>query len=153
MRHRAHLTLFAFLLLALAAPACSPPSADDLVAEVIATRNRYEVALSSWIDRDAGTPNASLYLDVDVVKNTEDNLTSLTVLVEQLDADNNVLDSQRVAIDVSDMDTRGLSRSYGLEVRPMAPGVEGIRLLVEPNPPADTWDEFPELDRVRPRGR
>jgi hypothetical protein len=150
MRHRALLTA---LLIAAAAVACSAPSAEDLVAEVLATRNEYDVALSSWIDRNAGTPQASLYLDVNVVKNTEENLTHLTVLVEQLDADNNVLDSQRVAIDVSDLDTRGLSRSYGLEVSPLAAGVEGVRLIVEPNPPADVWDEFPELERVRPRGR
>jgi hypothetical protein len=150
MRHRALLTA---LLLTATAAACAAPSAEDLVAQVIATRNDYQVALKSWIDRDAGTPNASLYLDVDVVKNTEENLTRLTVLVQQLDADGNVLDSQRVPIDVSDLDTRGLSKSYGIEVRPMAPGVEGVTLQVEPNPPADTWDQFPELDRVRPRGR
>jgi hypothetical protein len=148
MRHRVLITL----LLIAATAACAAPSADDLVAQVIATRNEYEVALSSWIDRDAGTPQASLYLDVNVVKNTEENLTRLTVLVEQLDADNEVLASQRVPIDVSDMDTRGLSRSYGIEVRPMAAGVEGVRLVVEPNPPREVWDEFPELDRVRPRG-
>jgi len=150
MRHRALLTA---LLLAATAAACGAPSAEDLVAQVIATRNDYQVALSSWIDRDAGTPNASLYLDVNVVKNTEENLTHLTVLVQQLDADGNVLDSQRVPIDVSDLDTRGLSKSYGIDVRPMAPGVEGVTLQVEPNPPADVWNQFPELDRVRPRGR
>jgi len=150
MRHRALLTA---LLLAATAAACGAPSAEDLVAQVIATRNDYQVALSSWIDRDAGTPNASLYLDVNVVKNTEENLTHLTVLVQQLDADGNVLDSQRVPIDVSDLDTRGLSKSYGIDVRPMAPGVEGVTLQIEPNPPADAWNEFPELDRVRPRGR
>jgi hypothetical protein len=120
---------------------------------VLATRNEYEVQLSSWIERDAGMPNASLYLDVNVVKNTEESLTRLTVLVEQLDANDNVLASQRVPIDVSDMDTRGLSRTYGVEVRPAAPGVEGVRLVVEPSPPAETWADFPELDRVRPRGR
>ena len=149
MRTRALLTA---LLLALTAVACSAPSAEDLVAEVIATRNRFDVSLSSWIDRDTDTATPSLYLDVAVVKNTEDSLTRLTVLVEQLDANNQVLASQRVPIDVSDMDTRGLSKNYGLEVRPMAPGVEGVRLRIEPNPDPEVWSEFPELDRVRPRG-
>jgi hypothetical protein len=51
------------------------------------------------------------------------------------------------------MDLRGLSKTYGLEVRPMAPAVEGVRLVIEPNPATETWGEFPELDRVRPRGR
>ncbi len=150
MRIRA---LFATLLIAATTVACSPPSADDLVGEVIATRNEFDVSLSSWIDRDADTPQPYLYLDVAVVKNTEERLNHLTVLVEQLDGANNVLASSRVPIDISDMDVRGLSKSYGLEVRPMAPAVEGVRLLVEPNPAAETWDEFPELDRVRPRGR
>jgi hypothetical protein len=27
-----------------------------------------------------------------------------------------------------------------------------VRVIVEPNPPRETWSEFPELDRVRPRG-
>ena len=150
MRTRALLTA---LLVAATAIACSPPSAEDLVAEVIATRNQFEVSLSSWIDRDAETSQPWLYLDVAVVKNTEAQLTRLTVLVEQLDANNAVLASQRVPIDVSDMDMRGLSKTYGVEVRPMAPAVEGVRLVIEPNPPEEVWSEFPELDRVRPRGR
>ena len=150
MRTRALLTA---LLVAATALACSPPSAEDLVADVIATRNQFEVSLSSWIDRDAETPQPWLYLDVAVVKNTEAQLTRLTVLVEQLDANNAVLASQRVPIDVSDMDVRGLSKTYGLEVRPMAAAVEGVRLVIEPNPAPETWGEFPELDRVRPRGR
>lgn len=150
MRTRALLTA---LLVAATAIACSPPSAEDLVAEVIATRNQFEVSLSSWIDRDAETSQPWLYLDVAVVKNTEAQLTRLTVLVEQLDANNAVLASQRVPVDVSDMDVRGLSKTYGLEVRPMAPAVEGVRLVIERNPGPDTWSEFPELDRVRPRGR
>jgi hypothetical protein len=133
--------------------ACSAPSAEDLVAGVIATRNNFEVNLSSWIDRDADTPQPWLYLDVAVLKNTEDNLTRLTVLVKQLDVDGTVIAEQRVAIDVSDMDMRGLSKNYGLEVRPMAAGVEGVTLVLEPNPPPDVWDQFPELDRVRPRGQ
>ena len=145
--------LVAALLVTAGAVACSPPSAEDLVADVIATRNQFEVSLSSWIDRDADTAQPWLYLDVAVVKNTEEQLSRLTVLVEQLDADNEVLSSQRVPIDVSDMDVRGLSKTYGVEVRPMSPGVEGVRLVIEPNPPEDTWDQFPELDRVRPRGR
>jgi len=145
--------LVAALLVTAAAVACSPPSAEDLVADVIATRNQFEVSLSSWIDRDADTAQPWLYLDVAVVKNTEERLSRLTVLVEQLDADNEVLSSQRVPIDVSDMDVRGLSKTYGVEVRPMSPGVEGVRLVIEPNPSEDVWDEFPELDRVRPRGR
>jgi len=140
------------VLVGITAVACSAPTADDLVAEIIATRNRFEVSLGSWVDRNAGTPQASLYLDVSVLKNTEDNLTSLTVLVEQLDANNTVLASQRVPIDVSNMDTRGLSKKYGVNVSPMAPGVEGIRLVIETNPEPEVWDQFPELDRVRPRG-
>ncbi len=144
---------FTALLLAATAIACSPPTAEDLVAEVIAVRNNFEVSLASWIDRDTDTPAPYLYLSVGVVKNTEDSLTRLTVLVEQLDADGNVLDTQRVPINVSDMDMRGLSKTYAVEVRPLAPGVEGVRLIVEPAPAADTWGEFPELDRVRPRGQ
>lgn len=149
MRRRA---LVAVLLLA-AVAACSPPSAEDLVAEVIRTRNNFEVSLASWIDRDTDTAQPWLYLDVVVLKDTEDNLTRLTVLVKQLDEAGAVLAEQRVAIDVSNMDMRGLSKNYGLELRPLAAGVEGVTLAIEPNPPREVWDQFPELDRVRPRGQ
>jgi len=104
MRTRATLTA---LLIAVVAVACSPPSAEDLVMNVIRTRNNFEVRLTSWLDRGAETTQPYLYLDVEVLKNTEDSLTRLTVLVEQLDASENVLSSQRVPIDVSDMDVRG----------------------------------------------
>ena len=150
MRTRA---TFMALLLATLPLAWSPPSAENLVGEIVAVRNQFEVNLSSWIDRDADTSQPWLYLDVAVVKNTEEQLTALTVLVEQLDPDLQVLAAQRVPIDVSDMDVRGLSKTYGLEVRPMAPGVDGIRLIIERDPPMDAWSEFPELDRVRPRGQ
>ena len=149
MRRRALVTA---LLLA-AVVACSPPSAEDLVAEVIRTRNNFEVSLASWIDRDTDTAQPWLYLDVVVLKDTEDNLTRLTVLVKQLDEAGAVLAEQRVAIDVSNMDMRGLSKNYGLELRPLAAGVEGVTLAIEPNPAREVWDEFPELDRVRPRGQ
>ena len=149
MRRRALVTV---LLLA-AVAACSPPSAEDLVAEVIRTRNNFEVSLASWIDRDTDTAQPWLYLDVVVLKDTEDNLTRLTVLVKQLDEAGAVLAEQRVAIDVSNIDMRGLSKNYGLELRPMAAGVEGVTLAIEPNPAREVWDEFPELDRVRPRGQ
>ncbi len=149
MRRRALVTV---LLLA-AVAACSPPSAEDLVAEVIRTRNNFEVSLASWIDRDTDTAQPWLYLDVVVLKDTEDNLTRLTVLVKQLDEAGAVLAEQRVAIDVSNIDMRGLSKNYGLELRPMAAGVEGVTLAIEPNPAREVWDQFPELDRVRPRGQ
>ncbi len=150
MRTRA---AFIALLLAATTIACSPPSAEDLVMQVIVERNNFEANLSSWIDRDTDTAAPYLYLSVDVVKNTEANLTRLTVLVQQIDADGNVLDTQRVPIDVSDMDMRGLSKKYSLDVRPLAAGIEGVTLIIEPNPERDTWGEFPELDRVRPRGQ
>ncbi len=149
MRSRALVTA----LLVAAVVACSPPSAEDLVAGVITTRNNFEVNLASWIDRDVDTPQPWLYLDVAVVKNTEDTLARLTVLVNQLDVDGTVVAEQRVTIDVSDMEMRGVSKNYGLEVRPMVAGVEGVTLVIEPNPARETWDQFPDLDRVRPRGQ
>ncbi len=148
---RSHAVVTALLLASVVA--CSAPSAEDLVAGVIATRNNFEVNLTSWIDRDADTPQPWLYLDVAVVKNTEDDLTRLTVLVQQLDVAGTVLAEQRVAINVSDLGMRGVSKNYGLEVRPMAAGVEGVTLVIESNPPREVWDQFPELDRVRPRGQ
>ena len=133
-------------LLAAATLACAPPSAEELVRNVFQLRNNYDANLTSWILR----PDGSLYLDVLVVNNNETTLPALTVMVEQLDVDNNVLRAERVAIDVSAL-TAGLGQGIGVTVPNAIPEVEGVRLLVEGNPPRDVWAEFKELDGVRPR--
>lgn len=141
----------ALALAALFAVACGPPSAEELVNEILRVRNEFEVRLTSWIVREEGTPNAHLYLDVTVLKNTADPLDYLTVMVEQQDELGNVLSEQRVSFEVASLE-RGLSQTTGVEVRPAQPGVEGVRLYIEPSPPREAWDEFRELARVRPRG-
>ncbi len=140
---------FAAVLLAAAAlapTACAPPSAEELVRDVMQVRNNYDAKLQSWIQREDGT----LYLDVLVVNNNETSLRTLTVMVEQLDADNNVLSARRVPIDVAEL-TAGLGQSVGVTVPAAAAMVEGVRLYVEPAPPREAWAEFPEFDAVRPR--
>lgn len=140
------------LLLALTATgvACSPPSADDLVQQVIGQRNNYEAVLSSWINQEEPAP-PHLYLEVNVVNNNQDvTLKTLTVLVEQLDVDGKLLSSQRVAIDVAAL-TPGIAQSIGVQVSPVAPGVDGCRVTVERQPDREDWSKFPELDAVRPR--
>lgn len=130
--------------------ACGPPTAQDQVREVMELRNQYDLRLGSWVVRDQEGRAPHLYLDVSVVQNTEQGLATLTVMVEQLDEDNELLRRDRVVLDTRDL-TMNLSRSVGVEVRPAHPQVEGVRLYVEPNPPEDVWDEFPEFERVRPR--
>lgn len=140
---------FAALLLVTVAffpTACSAPSAEDLVHDVMAVRNNYDARLQSWIQRDDGT----LYLDVLVVNNNDTSLATLTVMVEQLDADNNVLDARRVPMDVAEL-TPGLGQSVGVTVPAAAEVVEGVRLFIERDPPREAWPEFPEFDAVRPR--
>lgn len=129
--------------------ACSPPSGDELVQQVIEQRNRYEARLNSWIVRE-DAPEPYLYLEVNVLNNSQEALQTLTVMVEQLDADSELLRRDRVSIDVADL-TPGLGESQGVEVRPAHPEVEGIRLYVEADPPQEAWREFPEFERVRPR--
>jgi len=137
----------AALVLAFVAPACSPPSAEDLVRAVAEQRNNYSATLQSWTQREDG----SLYLDVLVVNNNaESSLRTLTVMVEQLDADNNVLGSSRGVLDVVSL-TPGLGQPVGLTLAGAAAQVEGIRLFVEPLPAEDDWPDFPEFDAVRPR--
>lgn len=137
--------------MALLAIACGPPSAEDLVNEVLRKRNEFDVRLTSWIVRNEGTAEAHIYLDVVVLKPAEAaDVNTLTVLVEQVDAGGSVLHSQRVPLDVRNIDA-GFSQNVSREVRPVAPGVEGISLRVESSPPREAWAEFPELDRVRPR--
>jgi len=139
--------VLAALVLALVAPACSPPSAEDLVRGVAEQRNNYTATLQSWTQREDG----SLYLDVLVVNNNiEGSLRTLTVMVEQLDADNNVLGSSREVLNVVTL-TAGLGQPVGVTLAGAAAQVEGIRLFVEPRPSAEDWPEFPEFDAVRPR--
>ena len=85
-----------------------------------------------------------------VNNNVEESLRTLTVIVEQLDIDDKILDSRRHVLDVAEM-TAGIGQSVGVQVRPAFSAVEGIRLLVEPRPEREDWPEFPELDAVRPR--
>ncbi|MFQ5743053.1 MAG: hypothetical protein ACE5HV_05620 [Acidobacteriota bacterium] len=139
------------LLGALTILACAPPTAEDLVAGILATRNQFEVRLNSWVEREDGGAQPYLYLDVLVVKNTQAPLGTLTVMAEQLDAEGNTLARQRLALDVSGLES-SLSQSLTLEVRPAIEGVDGLRLYIEPSPPRSDWDQFPELEQVRPRG-
>lgn len=134
------------LLLVVLGTACSPPSADDLVRQVLEQRRNYDATLNSWILR----PDGSAYLDIQVVNNNESALGTLTVLVEQLDVDNNTLASSRVGIDVAAL-SAGLGQGLGVSVANAIPEVEGIRVSVEANPPRESWGEFKELDGVRPR--
>lgn len=138
----------AILLLAVIA-GCSAPTAQEMVGEVIDQRNNYEAQASSWIIRDQPTPH--VYLDVMVINNNEAvALKTLTVMVEQLDADGNVLNAQRVPIDTAQL-TPGIGQGVGVQVTPVAEGVEGVRLYIERAPAEETWPEFPEFNAVRPR--
>ena len=143
--------MFALVFVALLAVGCSPPTAEDLVNEVLLVRTEHEVELTSWVPRDEGGADPHLYVDVTIITSTDESLHYLTVMVEQQDAIGNKLSETRVSLDVYDIE-RGYPQNVGVAVRPLMPGVEGVRLYLEPNPPQEAWDEFPELDAVRPRG-
>ncbi len=137
----------AALALALVAPACSPPSADDLVRDVVQQRNNYTADLQSWTQYEDG----SLYLDVLVVNNNaESALRTLTVMVEQYDADENVIGSSREVIQVATL-TAGLGQPVGVTLAGAAAQVEGVFVFIERSPGEDDWPDFPEFDAVRPR--
>lgn len=135
---------------ALLALACAPPTADELVEEVMVTRLSYDVQAKSWIIRDGSNP-PEIYIEALVINNNQEaTLRTLTVKVDQLDADGELLSSQRVPIDVVAL-TPGIGQTLGVVASPAHPDVDGITLLVEPRPDADVWAEFPEFDAVRPR--
>lgn len=139
------------LALTVALPvACSPPTAEELVQERIRARTDFTVELSSWVDRTDAQGQPYLYLDLRVIKDRDNPLAELTVMVEQLDEQQNVLSEQRITVDVADL-TRGLAKSLSAEVQPIAEDVMGVRVYVEPDPPREAWDQFPEFDEVRPR--
>ena len=94
------------------------------------------------------TPGApsSLYLDVLILNNSDKSLRTLTLLVEQLDANDQLLASQRVAAEVTAL-TPGISQTVGVELGPAHSSVEGIRLILELDPGPEIWDQFPEFNR------
>ncbi|HJO05300.1 MAG TPA: hypothetical protein QGG47_15145 [Acidobacteriota bacterium] len=142
MRH-----LLIIVAIAFATTACSPPSGEELVQEVMQQRNKYDATPQSWIVR----PDSSIYIEVLVVNNNlEGGLRTLTVLVEQIAADDSVIRSERVPMDVASL-TAGLGNNLGVTVMAARPDVEYVRLLVEAAPESDTWSDFPEFDAVRPR--
>ncbi len=143
--------VFALVFVALLAVGCSPPSAEDMVNDVLLVRTEHDVELTSWVPRGEGGADPHLYVDVTIMKNTDESIHWLTVMVEQQDAIGNKLSETRVSLDVYDIE-RGYPQNVGVAVRPLMPAVEGVRLYLEPNPPQEAWDEFPELDAVRPRG-
>ena len=135
------------IMAVLAMAACSPPSGEELVQQVMQQRNKYDATPQSWIVR----PDSSIYIEVLVVNNNlEGGLRTLTVLVEQIDANDSVLKSERVPMDVMAL-TAGLGKNLGVSVMAVTPDVEYVRLVVERAPEADTWSDFPEFDAVRPR--
>jgi hypothetical protein len=139
--------LLAALVLAVIAPACSPPSANDLVRSVMQQRNNYNADLQSWTQHEDG----SLYLDVLVVNNNpEGSLRTLTVVVQQFDAEENVVGSSRVSLNVATL-TAGLGSPVGVTVAGAIERVEGIVLRIEPQPEEAEWADFPEFNAVRPR--
>ena len=139
--------LLTIIATVLVTAACSPPSGEELVQKVMEQRNNYDATPQSWIVR----PDNSIYLEVLVVNNNlEGSLRTLTVLVEQLDADDSVLKSERVPINVVSL-TAGLGKNLGVSVMAVKPDVEYVRLLIETAPEADTWPDFPEFGAVRPR--
>jgi len=143
--------MFALVFVALLVVGCSPPSAEDLVNDVLLVRTEFDVELTSWVPRDEGGADPHVYVEVTIKTNTDESLHYLTVMVEQRDEIGNKLLETRVALDVYDIE-RGYPQNVGVAVRPLMPGVEGVRLYLEPNPPQEAWDEFPELEAVRPLG-
>jgi len=141
----------ALVVLALVVTGCSAPSAEDLVNDVLMLRTEFDVELTSWVPRDEGGADPHLYVDVAIMKNTDEPLRHLTVMVEQQDELGNRLSETRVSLEVANIE-RGYPQNVGVAVRPLMPGVEGVRLYLEPNPPQEAWNEFPELEAVRPRG-
>ncbi len=141
----------ALVIVALVVIGCSPPSAEDLVNDVLMVRTEFDVELTSWVPRDEGGADPHLYVDVTILKNTDEALRHLTVMVEQQDELGVKLSETRVTLDVGNIE-RGYPQNVGVAVRPLMSGVEGVRLYLEPNPPQEAWNEFPELEAVRPRG-
>ena len=132
------------------ASSCSAPTAEDLVRDLVRSRNDYEVRLTSWVVREHPGAPSSLYLDVLILNNSDKSLRTLTLLVEQLDANDQLLASQRVAAEVTAL-TPGISQTVGVELGPAHSSVEGIRLILELDPGPEIWDQFPEFNAVRPR--
>ncbi len=113
---------------------------EDPLARLLARRSHYTVEVVSFSARGEDR----ILAELEVRANMGSGLDRLTATVRQHDAEGAVLRQDQITLDLSAMDATGVLRLYS-EV-PAAPGeVAGLSALVEREPPASEYGQFPEI--------
>lgn len=131
----------AILLLILAAcAACS--EADPLMVR-LAHRSHYQVDVVSFSPRD----NGRLLVELEVRAGMGEHLKRITATIHQHSPAQDILVSDRVTLDLSQMDATGVIRVYA-DIN-AAPGeLGGLSSTIERTPDAADYDQFPEIMEV-----
>jgi len=130
----------ASLLLLLAASACR--EADPLAAR-LAQRSHYQVDVVGFSPREDGR----LLVELEARAGMGEHLSRLTATIRQHGTDKEILALNRVTLDLSGMDATGVVRVF-TEVAAYQGEIQGVSALVEHAPPADEYDQFPEILEV-----
>lgn len=128
------------ILLALTLLACG--EADPL-ARRLSQRSHYQVDVLSFSPRDDGR----LLVELEARANMGEHLPRITATVRQHAPGGEIVASDRVTLDLSGMDATGIVRVFS-EVPAYAGEIEAVSSLVEREPPAAEYREFPEILEV-----
>jgi hypothetical protein len=117
--------------------------ASDPRTAVLEDRALYSVALTSWADRGDGTLVASVRISGPV----HSKLRELTFEVQGRDAQNEIVLSEWVTVDLSEM-VRGTPLEQSLILETYGLPLEGLAIDLHPNPDPEALTELEELREV-----
>ena len=130
----------ACLLLVLAFTACK--EADPL-AERLAQRTHYQVDVVGFSPREGGR----LLVELEARAGMGEHLRQLTATIRQHGEGEEILASDRVTLDLAEMDATGVVRVY-TDVDAFEGVIQGVSALVEHAPTPAEYDQFPEILEV-----
>lgn len=127
------------LLLIPASVSCAP---ENPIESVVTARNGYGVEVTNLINRP---DENKILIEFNVINSTPSRLDHLTVLMEQLDADENVLDKSRHVLDVSELGYNG-SMPILKKIERASDRVQAVSCRIEKNPDRKAMMEMKEFE-------
>lgn len=124
---------------------CTSCGDDDPLAARLQVRASHEVNVESFNSRDDDT----ILVELAVRSPRGPVLDTLTVTIRQHDLDQEVLQEDRVPLDLSAMDATGVLRVF-TSVQSAGGAVEAISVVVEMAPAEADYKQFPEIQTVLP---
>lgn len=115
----------------------------DPLAVRLAQRSHYQIDVVGFSPRDDGY----LLVELDARAGMGDHLPLLTVTIRQHGADQKILTSDRVTLDLANMDATGVLR-VNAKVATYQGDLQSVSAVVEVTPPVSEYEQFPEILEV-----